>query len=293
VGRWWKSWGVVICAVLFAGLGCSRSSPAPGRPPPRRASGRSPSAWRMSKGGTSSDPSRLSDVDGPGRGHPWHGSSIHRCQNPGGHGGSCPSGAGRHQIGRARSSAGSGATVRQPPGRTGIAGPNSTVAGVQPGQRRASAGRSGGRADQSQAVRGSLREGAISASQRDSAQTQYDVAVASLRSSEAQYESDRAAVKNAEASVVQATAALDIARKRLQDTDVVSPITGFVRKRLVNVGETFKEKTPLMSLVATHALKLQGDVPERFCSPSRSRAYSARGGGGVSRSDLPRCDLRG
>ena len=111
---------------------------------------------------------------------------------------------------------------------------------------------------------GLFSEGAISASQRDSAQTQHDVAVASLRSSEAQYESDRAAVKNAEASVVQAMAALDIARKRLQDTDVVSPITGFVRKRLVNVGETFKEKTPLMSLVATHALKLQGDVPERF-----------------------------
>jgi multidrug efflux pump subunit AcrA (membrane-fusion protein) len=111
---------------------------------------------------------------------------------------------------------------------------------------------------------GLFGEGAISASQRDSAQTQHDVAVASLRSSEAQYESDRAAVKNVEASVVQATAALDIARKRLQDTDVVSPIAGFVRKRLVNVGETFKEKTPLMSIVATNALKLQGDVPERF-----------------------------
>jgi multidrug efflux pump subunit AcrA (membrane-fusion protein) len=111
---------------------------------------------------------------------------------------------------------------------------------------------------------GLFGEGAISASQRDSAQMQYDVAVASLRSVEAQYESDRAAVKNAEASVVQATAALEIARKRLQDTDVVSPISGYVRKRLVNVGETFKEKTPLMSLVATHALKLQGDVPERF-----------------------------
>lgn len=111
---------------------------------------------------------------------------------------------------------------------------------------------------------GLFGEGAISASQRDSAQTQFDVAVASLRVSEAQYESDRASVKNAEASVVQATAALDIARKRLQDTDVASPITGVVRKRLVNVGETFKEKTPLMSLVATNALKLQGDVPERF-----------------------------
>lgn len=111
---------------------------------------------------------------------------------------------------------------------------------------------------------GLFREGAISASQRDSARTQHDVAVASLRSSEAQYESDRAAVKNAEASVAQATAALDLARKRLQDTDVVSPITGFVNKRLVNVGETFKEKTPLMTIVATQAVKMNGEVPERF-----------------------------
>jgi len=122
---------------------------------------------------------------------------------------------------------------------------------------------------------GLFGEGAISASQRDSAQTQFDVGVASLRASEAQYESDRASVKNSEASVVQATAALDIARKRLQDTDVASPITGVVRKRLVNVGETFKEKTPLMSLVATHALKLQGDVPERF-APQISAGRAVR-----------------
>jgi cobalt-zinc-cadmium efflux system membrane fusion protein len=109
-----------------------------------------------------------------------------------------------------------------------------------------------------------LTEGAISASQRDSAQTQYDVAVASLRASEAQYESDRAAIKNAEANVEQAVAGLELARKRLQDTEIVAPFDGFVRKRLVNVGETYKDKTPLMSLVATQALKLQGEVPERF-----------------------------
>ncbi len=107
-------------------------------------------------------------------------------------------------------------------------------------------------------------EGAVSASQRDSAQTQYDVALASLRASQAQYESDRAAVKNAEATVEQAAAALELARKRLRDTEIVAPFDGFVRKRLVNVGESHKEKTPLMSLVATQALKLQGEVPERF-----------------------------
>ncbi|HEX9899600.1 MAG TPA: efflux RND transporter periplasmic adaptor subunit [Candidatus Methylomirabilis sp.] len=113
---------------------------------------------------------------------------------------------------------------------------------------------------------GLFTEGAISASQRDSAQTQYDVAVASIRANEAQYESDRAAAKNAEANVEQARAALELARKRLQDTDIVAPFDGFVRKRLVNVGETHKEKTPFMTLVATQALKLQGEVPERFAS---------------------------
>jgi len=146
----------------------------------------------------------------------------------------------------------------------GIAGPISTVAGVQPGQCGASEGRPGRRADQPQAVRGLFGEGAISASQRDSAQTQFDVAVASLRSSEAQYESDRAAVKNVEASVVQAVAALDIARKRLQDTDVVSPITGFVSKRLVNVGETLKEKDAADEPSGHPCAEAAGDVPERF-----------------------------
>lgn len=109
-----------------------------------------------------------------------------------------------------------------------------------------------------------IAEGAISANQLDSAQTQYDVAVASLRASEAQYESDRASVKNAEANVEQAMSGLEMARKRLKDTDIVAPFDGSVRKRLVNVGESCKVKTPLMSLVATQALKLQGEVPERF-----------------------------
>jgi len=111
---------------------------------------------------------------------------------------------------------------------------------------------------------GLLSEGAISASQRDSAQTQYDVAIASIRANEAQFESDRAAAKNAEANVEQARTTLELARKRLKDMDIVAPLDGFVRKRLVNMGETYKEKTPLMSLVAIQALKLQGEVPERF-----------------------------
>jgi multidrug efflux pump subunit AcrA (membrane-fusion protein) len=115
-------------------------------------------------------------------------------------------------------------------------------------------------------LEGLFSEGAISASARDSARTQHEVSLASLRVAEAQYESDQASVKAAEASAEQAQAALAVSQKALQDTEVVSPIDGFVRKRLVNVGDTFKEKTPLLSIVATQTLRLQGEVPERFAS---------------------------
>ncbi|MBI3988292.1 MAG: efflux RND transporter periplasmic adaptor subunit [candidate division NC10 bacterium] len=109
-----------------------------------------------------------------------------------------------------------------------------------------------------------LAEGAVSASQRDSARTQYDVAVASLRSAEAQYESDLENMRNGEAQVDRARAAVEFVRKKLQDTEILAPITGAVRKRIVEVGEAVKERTPLVALVNVDPLKLQGTVPERY-----------------------------
>ena len=265
MGRWWKSWGVVICAVLFAGLGCSREQPG------TRSATAAPGERKIAVS--------VANVEGRDVERSVQIVGTLMAQEEVTLGTEVPSTVAkilvdmgdRVQAGQVviklderearleveRLSA-SLQAARESLGRT-----RQLLESSQANVERAQAVLADARINLKR-FEGLFGEGAISASQRDSAQTQHDVAVASLRSSEAQYESDRAAVKNAEASVVQATAALDIARKRLQDTDVVSPITGFVRKRLVNVGETFKEKTPLMSLVATHALKLQGDVPERF-----------------------------
>lgn len=107
-------------------------------------------------------------------------------------------------------------------------------------------------------------EGAVSASQRDSARTQDDMAAATLRWAEAQAESDAQAVQTAAAAVEQARAGLELARKRVEDTEVRSPMKGAVKQRLVSAGDGIREKTPMLVLVATDPLKLQGTVPERF-----------------------------
>ncbi|MFB3819483.1 MAG: efflux RND transporter periplasmic adaptor subunit [Candidatus Methylomirabilales bacterium] len=79
-------------------------------------------------------------------------------------------------------------------------------------------------------------EGAVSASQRDQAVTEADVARATLRTAEAQVESDLQAVAAAQAAVQQAEAALQTARINLGYTRVAAPIAGRIGKSLVTVG---------------------------------------------------------
>ena len=81
-----------------------------------------------------------------------------------------------------------------------------------------------------------VAEGAVSASQRDQAATEADVAEATLLSTEAQVESDREAVAAAEAAIKQAEAALETARINLGYARVTAPIPGRIGKSSVTVG---------------------------------------------------------
>lgn len=91
-------------------------------------------------------------------------------------------------------------------------------------------------------------EGVVSISQKDAFQTQYDVADAQL--------------KQAEAQVNQAKAQFEIAKKRLGDTEIRSPIAGEVKKRFISTGEVLKDKMSLFIVVKNDPLKFQGAVPE-------------------------------
>jgi len=77
---------------------------------------------------------------------------------------------------------------------------------------------------------------AVSASQRDQAVTEAEVAEAALRSAEAQVKSDQEAVAAAEAAIQQAEAALETARINLGYTRITAPISGRIGKSNVTVG---------------------------------------------------------
>jgi len=90
-----------------------------------------------------------------------------------------------------------------------------------------------------------------------------------VRIAEAQLESDRAALRVAEAEVTRREATVGIMKKRLGDTTVRSPISGFVAKRHLNAGEYVKENTAVFSVVALDPLKYTGTVSERFAPDLR------------------------
>jgi len=80
----------------------------------------------------------------------------------------------------------------------------------------------------------------VSASQRDQAVTEAEVAEASLRAAEAQVKSDQEAVAAAEAAIQQAEAALKTAQINLGYTRITAPISGRIGKSNVTVGALAK-----------------------------------------------------
>jgi len=81
-----------------------------------------------------------------------------------------------------------------------------------------------------------FKSSAVSASQRDQAVSEAEVAEAALRSAEAQVKSDQEAVAVAEAAIQQAEATLSMARINLGYTRITSPISGRIGKSNVTVG---------------------------------------------------------
>jgi RND family efflux transporter MFP subunit len=94
--------------------------------------------------------------------------------------------------------------------------------------------------------------------------TEEVIAASQLDVAQARFDAIEAQVHAREADIDRFQALVDLAQKRLSDTEIVAPIAAEVRQRLVSIGEAVKEKTPLLYLVIPDPLKLQGTVPERF-----------------------------
>ncbi|MBN1276568.1 MAG: efflux RND transporter periplasmic adaptor subunit [Deltaproteobacteria bacterium] len=95
-----------------------------------------------------------------------------------------------------------------------------------------------------------FKDSAVSASQRDQAVTNANVAEATLRAVDAQLESDHAAVAVAEATIQQAEAAVESARINLAYTKITAPISGRIGKSNVTEGAivTAYQPVPLATI---------------------------------------------
>ncbi len=92
------------------------------------------------------------------------------------------------------------------------------------------------------------KKGMVSNSQFDTARTQFDVAKAQLSEAEARAE--------------QSNAKMNLARERLDDATIKSPIDGEVRERFISRGETIEANKKAFAVVSTGVLKFRGTVAE-------------------------------
>lgn len=82
--------------------------------------------------------------------------------------------------------------------------------------------------------------------------------------SQAAFERSQAAFEGAKASRLGAQAGLDLAKQRLSDAVLRSPIDGVVLEKRADVGERLSEGTVTFVVVQTAPLKLRFRIPERF-----------------------------
>jgi RND family efflux transporter MFP subunit len=100
-------------------------------------------------------------------------------------------------------------------------------------------------------------------------QAELDTARASLLRAEAALQSAREEVRIREAQVRQRESELRIARQRLTDTTIRSPIDGLVQARQASAGEFLAAGAPIAQIVRIDPLRLRLALPEREASSVR------------------------
>jgi membrane fusion protein (multidrug efflux system) len=107
-----------------------------------------------------------------------------------------------------------------------------------------------------------FKDKAVSASQRDQAVTEAEVAEATILAAEAQVESDRKAIAAAEAAVLQTEAALKTVRINLGYTLVTAPIPGRIGRSGVTEGALVTAYQPVALATIQQLDPIYVDVPQ-------------------------------
>jgi membrane fusion protein (multidrug efflux system) len=116
-----------------------------------------------------------------------------------------------------------------------------------------------------------FKDKAVSASQRDQAVTEAEVAETTIQAAEAQVESDRKAIAAAEAAILQAEAALKMARINLGYTSITAPIPGRIGKSGVTEGALVTAYQPVALATIQQLDPIYVDVPQSTTELMRLR----------------------
>ena len=73
-------------------------------------------------------------------------------------------------------------------------------------------------------------------------------------------------VRNLQAALKQDRALRDLADKKLRDTNIIAPFSGYVKERDVTVGQYLKVQTPVMAIVNTDPIRVRLKVPEKMAA---------------------------
>ena len=92
----------------------------------------------------------------------------------------------------------------------------------------------------------------------------YDEAEARHKAAKATYDLAVQQVENMRASMQQTQSTLNLANKRLRDTQIRAPFAGHIKTRGVAVGQYLKIQTPVMTIVNIDPLRVHLSVPEKM-----------------------------
>lgn len=92
----------------------------------------------------------------------------------------------------------------------------------------------------------------------------YEDAEARVKSSQANYDLSLQEVRNLLATLRQNTVARELAEKKLRDTKIRAPFSGFVQGKDVSTGQYVRVQSPVMTLVRLDYVKATVQIPEKM-----------------------------
>jgi RND family efflux transporter MFP subunit len=97
-------------------------------------------------------------------------------------------------------------------------------------------------------------------------QADLDTAETKVKVTEANYQAALETVQSLKATLQDRRQAAELARKKLDDSDIRSSVAGQVSERFVQKGEYIRENTPVVSIVQMNPLKIKTAIQERYAS---------------------------